>query len=298
MDFEGWIWIAVLSIVAAIFVVLFLKADMFYFSSMDLDTVLAKQLKIPVGDIELNAKLLLPRYALDESGKPKEPLPLIFLNHGWGSNSDQIFTMEYATALAIGGPYAVLMHDCRGFGKSPGKRALDAKLFDDVIKVFDFGEKLDGIDPARLGFIGESMGGEVALARAYPDKRIKAVVAMCAPNDAKENFTRKPESMNARAQVGMVNSSGVHGKKILDETNQKISPRFILQEDNPELNDRVMLLHTRDDATIYPGEFEKNRKALGLGDDRAVIFKHGGHIFLHQELLVLASALRFFKAKL
>lgn len=298
MDTEGWIWVAALAIIAAIFAILFLKTKIMYFSDMDFSLVLEKQLNIPVGDIELNAKLVLPRFALDENERPREPLPLIFFNHGWGSNSDQIFTKQYAAAISIGGPYAVLMYDCRGFGKSPGKPSLDAKLFDDVIKVFDFGEKLDGIDPNRLGFIGESMGGEVALARAYPDSRIKAIVAMCTPHDAKENFTRKPESLKARAQIGMLNASGVKGKKIDEDTNQKISPRYILQENNEALNDRVMLLHTKTDTCIFPGEFERNRQVLGLGDDRAILLERGGHVFLHQELSVLASALRWFKTKL
>ncbi|HME55558.1 MAG TPA: alpha/beta fold hydrolase [Candidatus Lokiarchaeia archaeon] len=298
MDLEAWIWIVALSFVGAIFVALYIKKGIFYFSGMDLDTVLVKHVKIPVGDIELNGKLLFPRFALDENQSPREPLPLIFFNHGWGAYIDQIFMMQYAASIAMGGPYAVLMHDCRGFGKSPGIRKLDAQLFDDVIRVIDFGEKLEGIDPERLGFIGVSMGGQVALARAYPDKRIKAIVAMCTPHDAMENFTRKPESLNARVQFGLVRISGVNAKKVPEETNQKISPRFFLEDSNSELNNRVMLLHDKDDALVHPREFEMNRKILGLGDDRAMIFKHGGHPFLHQELLVLASALRFFKAKL
>ena len=298
MDLEGWIWVAVLAIIAVVFALLFLVTKFLYFLGMDFSPVLTMQLKIPVGDIELNAKLLLPRYALNENEIPREPIPLVFFNPGWASTIDLIVMKQYAAAIALGGPYAVLMYDCRGFGKSPGKRKLDAKLFDDVIKVFDFGEKLDGIDPNRLGFIGISMGGEVALARAYPDKRIKAIVAMCTPHDAKENFTRKPESVGARVRLGFLSISGVKGKKIPDDTNQKISPRYVLEINNSALNDRVMIIHTKTDTVIYPGEFEKNRQTLGLGDDRAIILERGGHAFFHQELSVLASALRWFKEKL
>nr|MDO8114192.1 alpha/beta fold hydrolase [Candidatus Sigynarchaeota archaeon] len=298
MDLEGMIWIVALSVVAAIFAILFVKNKVMYFSRMDMSGVVTRSIEIPARDITLHGKLILPRFVLTPEGKSKEKLPLIFVNHGWGASCDVIYTMENAVALAVGGPYAVLAYDCRGFGKSPGKRALTEQLFDDIPSIIDFGEKLSEIDPNRMGFTGMSMGGEIALTRAYVDKRIKAVVAICTPHDAKANFTRHPESSGARMQLGFLKAAGVNGKKIPDATNQKISPRYIIDKDDKALNDRVMLIHSATDELISPGEFEKNRQALGIDTDQAVLLQAGGHAFIHQELLVAANSLRFFKSKL
>jgi fermentation-respiration switch protein FrsA (DUF1100 family) len=271
---------------------------MFYFEPMDGSQVVEKPLKIPANGIELNAKVVFPRYVLDDQGLPREKLPAIIFNHGWGAPIDNPIMKQYTAAIALGGPFAVILFDCRGFGKSPGKPKLDEALFDDIPKVIDFTMGLAGIDPARVGFAGVSMGGEVALARAYPDSRIKAVVTLCALHNARENFTRKAKNLGERMQIGFLNASGVHGKLITEETNARLSPEFFLKQGDDSLNDRVMLVQSKDDRIISMDQFEKNRKALGSSPDNILLLERGGHIFIRQELLVLASVLRFFKAKL
>jgi pimeloyl-ACP methyl ester carboxylesterase len=288
--------------------VLVLKNTMLYFEGMDKTVVSATKLKIPVGDIELNARLIYPKYALDENSVPKKKLPLIFFNHGWGAGIDMPLTAQYVISLAIGGPYAVLMYDCRGLGKSPAgydekglklkKRTFTDKIFDDIPKVIEFGLNLPNIDTNHVGFIGMSMGGQIALSRAYPDTRITAVVAMCTPYNAKENFARRPENLRARFMLFDMRMGGVNPKNISDEINRSISPEFIIDRNNIALNQRVMLLHTKNDCCISYNEFLKNKEALGLPDENVLVTKGGDHIFLHQEALVISSALRFFKEKI
>ncbi len=294
----SWTIFAVLLVIILYLLIQYLRTKMFYFSKMDLSSVVMKPVKIPSGDIELNGKLILPKIVLDDKNQLISKLPLIFLNHGWSQNVDMMMLMEYAVPLAIGGPYAILVYDCRGHGKTPGKKKLNSEIFDDIPKVIDFGEKLDDIDPNRLGFMGMSFGGEVALSRAYSDERIKAVVAMASPHDAKASFSRKPESFKARMNLALLGSVGVKGKKISDESNESISPKYILKKERKDLNGRVFLIHGKHDNLIPIDDFVKNREILGLPDDQVLILEKGGHASFRQELLIIASALRFFRTKL
>lgn len=294
----SWTIFAVMLVIILYYFMKYLKTKMFYFSKMDISSVVMKPVKIPSEGIELNGKLVLPKFSLDENNRLITKLPLIFLNHGWNMNIEMMMLMQWAISLAIGGPYAVLVYECRGHGETPGKKMLNSKIFDDIPNVISFGEKLEGIDPDRLGFMGMSFGGEVALTRAYSDNRIKAVVAMASPHDAKANFTRKPESFKARFNLKFLGTAGVKGKKISDKTNEKISPKYIIKSESRDLNGRMFVIHAKCDNLIPISEFEKNREILGLPDDQVLILEKGGHASLCQELLILASALRFFKDKL
>ncbi|MHA1312710.1 MAG: alpha/beta hydrolase [Candidatus Helarchaeota archaeon] len=300
MDLTPMYWIFCLILIIALIYLFFkyLRVKLTYFVRMDTSNVYIRDLKIPAGDIEINAKLFFPKFVLNEQDQPRTKLPLIFLNHGWSMNIRMKVFQQWAISLAIGGPFACLIYDCRGHGNTPGKKRLNAKMFNDIPKIFDFGEKLAGIDHDRMAFFGISMGAEVALSRAYSDRRMKAVFAISSPYNAKSNFSRKPESFSERLALFFLRLAGVKPKKISEKTNRSISPEFIFKENDPDLNSRVFLVHARDDDTISFKEFEKNRRALNLPDDQVLILERGSHMLLHQELLILSSALRFFKSKL
>ncbi len=293
-----WIIFGILLITILILLVKYLKTALFYYSKMDMSSVVMKPLKISSKGIQVNAKLILPKIALDNNGQLKTKIPLIFLNHGWNMNIDSPMLMQFAIPLAIGGSYAVLVYDCRGHGKTPGKRELKPELFDDIPDVISFGERIEGIDSNRLGFGGMSFGGEVALTRAYSDERIKAIVAMASPHDAKANFSRKPESLKAKFNLKMLRVAGVKAENISEEDNKKLSPKFILNKDHKELNNRVFLIHSTHDTLIPLEQAEKNREILGLPDDQVLYIEKGGHAALRQTLLIISSALRFFKDRL
>ena len=293
-----WILFGVLLLIILVLLVKYLKTALSYFSKMDMSSVVMKPLKIPSKEVQMNAKLILPKIALDSNGQLKSKLPLIFLNHGWNMNIDMPMLMQFAIPLAIGGPYAILVYECRGHGKTPGIKELKPELFDDIPNVISFGEKIDGIDSNRLGFAGMSFGGEVALTRAYSDERIKAIVAMASPHDAKTNFSRKPESMKAKFNLKMIRVSGVKSEDISDEENQKISPKYILNKDRKDLNRRIFLIHSTHDNLIPLEQAEKNIEILGLPDDQVLFIEKQGHAAMRQTLLIIASALRFFKERL
>lgn len=99
----------------------------------------------------------------------------VVLRHGAGGTRTGV--LGQAEVLASGG-YGVLLVDARGHGESDG-RAMDFGWYgeQDVAAALDFLEDQPGVDPARLGVVGMSMGGEEAIGAAGADARVRAVVA-------------------------------------------------------------------------------------------------------------------------
>ncbi len=99
----------------------------------------------------------------------------IVLLHGAGST--RTATLPHAAVLARRG-FGVLLVDARGHGRSGG-RGMDLGWFGDrdVSAAVGFVAAQPAVDPARIGVLGLSMGGEEALGAAGSDPRIRAVVA-------------------------------------------------------------------------------------------------------------------------
>ena len=99
----------------------------------------------------------------------------VVLLHGAGSTRASV--LDHAVVLARHG-YGVLLVDARGHGRSDG-RAMDFGWHgdEDVAGAVSFLAAQAEVDPARIGAIGMSMGGEEAIGAAATDERIRAVVA-------------------------------------------------------------------------------------------------------------------------
>lgn len=99
----------------------------------------------------------------------------VVLRHGAGSTRTSV--VAQAVVLADHG-YGVLLTDARGHGRSGG-RAMDFGWNGDtdITAAVDFLVTQPDVDPARIGVVGMSMGGEEAIGAAAADARIVAVVA-------------------------------------------------------------------------------------------------------------------------
>jgi dienelactone hydrolase len=99
---------------------------------------------------------------------------VVLLHGAGGSKAD---TREHAAVLAQGG-YGVLALDARGGGESGGRGMLWGwHGATDVAAAVDWLAARPDVDPARIGLVGESMGGEQAITGAAADPRVRAVVA-------------------------------------------------------------------------------------------------------------------------
>ena len=115
-------------------------------------------------------------------------LPTVFIGSGWGSagqtDIDRPELMQYlsvATLRARG--YNVLTWDPRGFGRSGGTVQLDSERYEgrDVQRLIDWVATrpvalLDKAGDPRMGMVGVSYGGGIALVAAAQDCRIDALV--------------------------------------------------------------------------------------------------------------------------
>jgi hypothetical protein len=95
--------------------------------------------------------------------------PVVLMLHGFGSSKDEVGGMyaREAAALAERG-IASLRISFRGFGKSDGDTGattIDAQL-EDVLAAVEFLRTQEGINSDRLGLLGFSLGGGVAVLAA------------------------------------------------------------------------------------------------------------------------------------
>ena len=98
----------------------------------------------------------------------------VVLLHGASSTEPPCWTMP--PSLPTHG-YGVLLYDARGHGRSGGT-AMDFGWYGDldIAAALSYLESRPEVDPARLGAVGVSMGGEQVVGAAATDTRIRAVV--------------------------------------------------------------------------------------------------------------------------
>jgi ABC-2 type transport system ATP-binding protein len=141
--------------------------------------------------VRLDTRLYLPR-----SASKRAPAPAVLLAHGFGGTKESV--RADAEDLADLG-YAVLTYTARGFGRSGGQIHLDNPDYEvrDAQRLLDWLAERSDIradapgDP-RVGVVGGSYGGALALLLAAQDRRVDAIVPMVTWNDLARSFL--PES--------------------------------------------------------------------------------------------------------
>ncbi|MEU6725358.1 alpha/beta fold hydrolase [Nonomuraea wenchangensis] len=106
--------------------------------------------------------------------------PVVLLAHGFGGSKQSM--RQQAAQLAQDG-YAVLTWSARGFGRSTGEIALNSPDYEvkDVKQLIDWVAErpevqLDAAGDPRVGIVGGSYGGAIALMTAAFDQRVDAIV--------------------------------------------------------------------------------------------------------------------------
>jgi ABC-2 type transport system ATP-binding protein len=144
--------------------------------------------------VDLDARFYLPG---DRSGK----VPAVLLAHGFGGTKDSVD--DDAESLA-GRGYAVLTWTARGFGRSGGQIHLDSPDYEvkDAQRLLDWlaarpEVRTDAAGDPRVGVVGGSYGGALALLLAGQDPRVDAIVPLITWNDLTRSFL--PQSSTATA---------------------------------------------------------------------------------------------------
>jgi ABC-2 type transport system ATP-binding protein len=150
----------------------------------------------PAGDqpVDLDARFYLPR---DRGGR----VPAVLLAHGFGGTKDSV--SGDAESLADRG-YAVLTWTAEGFGRSGGQIHLDSPDYEvrDAQRLLDWlaarpEVRLDATGDPRVGVVGGSYGGALALLLAGQDPRVDAIVPSITWNDLTRVFL--PQSADTAA---------------------------------------------------------------------------------------------------
>ncbi|MEV0429851.1 alpha/beta fold hydrolase [Micromonospora sp. NPDC050495] len=150
--------------------------------------------------VDLDTTLYLPR---DASARHR--VPAVLLAHGFGGTKESV--RSDAEDLAARG-YAVLTWTARGFGRSGGEIHLDSPDYEvrDVQRLLDRlaarpDVRLDAPGDPRVGVVGGSYGGGLALLLAAQDQRVDAIVPMITWNDLSRAFL--PESTGRQPTDGV-----------------------------------------------------------------------------------------------
>ncbi|MDZ5441339.1 alpha/beta fold hydrolase [Micromonospora sp. 4G57] len=156
----------------------------------------------PDGDqpVDLDSTLYLP-----EDASAQRKVPAVLLAHGFGGTKESV--RADAEDLVERG-YAVLTWTARGFGRSGGEIHLDSpdyevrdaqRLLDRLAARPDI--RTDAAGDPRVGVVGGSYGGGLALLLAAQDPRVDAIVPMITWNDLSRAFL--PESTGKAPTEGV-----------------------------------------------------------------------------------------------
>lgn len=132
---------------------------------------ISRGLSIPRGGFDLAAELYLPE---EPDGQTRYPTVVVATP---GSSVKEQIGATYARALAARG-LAVLTFDPAYQGRSGGEpRDLEdpAERIADLRHAVDLLDRLDVVDPDRLGVLGICAGGGYAVSAAMSDHRLRAV---------------------------------------------------------------------------------------------------------------------------
>jgi ABC-2 type transport system ATP-binding protein len=137
--------------------------------------------------VTLDTRLYLP-----EDGSPDHKVPAVLLAHGFGGTKE---TVRADAEDLAGLGYAVLTWTARGFGRSGGQIHLNHPDYEvrDAQRLLDWlaerpEVRTDASGDPRVGVVGGSYGGALALLLAAQDRRVDAIVPMITWNDLARSF--------------------------------------------------------------------------------------------------------------
>ncbi|MEE8315265.1 MAG: alpha/beta hydrolase [Syntrophobacteria bacterium] len=142
-------------------------------------------LEILSNDLKLQGVLTTPE---------SDSWPLVILCHGFLSHKDSSKYRQLAQIFAQES-IATVRFDFRGCGESEGLLAESSisRRWRDLQKVIARGLELDGFD-GRLGLLGSSLGGYLALLEASRNSQVRCVVAWSTPSHLHDLAKRLPEA--------------------------------------------------------------------------------------------------------
>ena len=182
-------------------------------------------------------------------------LPGLVILHGWAPKGELGVARleEQAEKIAQRG-YVTLALSSRGWPNSGGVDDCGLKQPDDVVSAVQWLGSLPGVDRNRIGVMGFSMGGQIALLAAARSRRMKAIVAFYPPTDI-ERWARTTSDDRIR---------DYYIPQVCAPTKNRSPVVFAKQIDAP-----VLLVHG-DRDTVVPTDQSKIMRNAFVKADRSV----------------------------
>lgn len=225
----------------------------------------AERVEVPGNGLRLAGYLFLP-----ETGGETAvgPAPAVVILHDAFGGSWQM--ANFARSLAREG-YVTLALSMRGSSGSDGAASCGARDPADVAEVVAWLGGIEGVDPTRMGVVGISEGGRVALMAAARSHLVRSVVAFSPETDmvrlrATTQFYGIPEYIDtACAPFGLDN----------------ISPANFA----PSIHASVLLVHGDDDNRVPAEQSVLMYEALELAGNTADVrfIRGAGHAYRKQD---------------
>jgi dienelactone hydrolase len=221
--------------------------------------------------------------------------PVVVGCHGFKGFKDWGFWPETADRLRRGG-VAVVLYNASGSGIGEDlenfTEAQDfeqntvTKELDDLGRILDavFSRDLSvgGADARRLGVLGHSRGGGVAILRARRDPRIRSVVTWAAvstfrrysPEDVAE-WKERGFAQVVNARTGQIFRLSTDFLDDMERHGDSYEPREVVRA----LNTPLLLIHGTRDETVPAEEAEILSRATTPGLGRLSLIPGAGHTF-------------------
>lgn len=237
-----------------------------------------KEVRIKSNDLNIFGVL----YDENKSTQDKKPA-LIFL-HGWAPQNVRAGERGTYTAKKFSkSGYITLAVTMRGWPDTGGYDLCGWKQPKDISMVVEWLKKQTNVDPDRIGIVGHSQGGQVALLASALNKSIKSVVAYYPVTDIA--MWGKETDLPKEAIDGYIN-----GVCAYEASQKDRSPAFKAEQ----MNANVLLMHGEEDLRVPIKHSELMLAELLKFDKKAELHRvkkghHGayGKVWEGSEQLVL-----------
>lgn len=238
-----------------------------------MEDISIENIDIPIKNDEITLKA-----SIYSSSKTPYRAPWIINMAGLYDHRESYFVKFYTQKFVNAGFY-VLSYDYRAHGETAEQTGKNwykqiSDIFSDLHHVIDwlFETQEERIQNEKLYLFGRSLGGAIILTHGFLDNRVKKLVALCTRYDynniAKISFT--------------------------DDVIKKISPVYFLEKRDSN-NNRILLLHCKDDPQIPFKNLKLIQKHLNLSDSNVIVYEKGGHSFKNHREELFQKTLEFLK---
>ena len=223
----------------------------------------------------------------------KSPRPAIILLHGFKGFRSWGFFPTLADRLARAG-FTVVSYNASGSGVDAngefsfpdrfGHNTYSAELADlrGMLGALWAGE-LGVVPPTKLGLMGHSRGGGVALLQSAKDPRVDALVTWATIGMVDRWSAGAKADWRARGRLDVVNSRTSQVLplylEVLEEVEQQKSNRLDLEMAAREVKTPWLLLHGEEDDSVPAAESERLHAASGRATTELKIVTGAGHTF-------------------